>query len=101
MAIDSHREGFQTLVDTITGPKGELETALRVALFEGRALPADIERFADTVAKNAYKVTDSMVEQLKEAGYSEDQIFEATVVVSVRAAAIRLEANERAIGATR
>jgi hypothetical protein len=99
MATDPHAASFQALVDTVTGPQGELKTAIRQALFEGREPPATMARFVETVTKNAYKVTDSMVEELKSAGYSEDQIFEASAVVAVRSAAVRLEANKRAMEA--
>jgi hypothetical protein len=99
MATDPHAATFQALVDTITGPEGELKTAIRHCLFEGNEPPENMARFVETVTKYAYKVTDSMVEELKAAGYSEDQIFEASAVVAVRSAAIRLEANERAMEA--
>jgi hypothetical protein len=99
MATDPHAADFQTLVDTVTGPDGELKTAIRHCLFEGKEPPANMARFVETVEKNAYKVTDSMVEELRAAGYSEDRIFEASVVIAVRSAAIRLAANDRAIEA--
>ncbi|MGH2807676.1 MAG: hypothetical protein ACRDKT_10420 [Actinomycetota bacterium] len=99
MAPDPHAQGFQALVDGVTGSQGELKAAVRQALFEGGEAGA-LERFAGTVERHAYKVTDSMVQDLKAAGYTEDHIFEAAVAVSVRAAAIRLEANERAMEGT-
>ncbi|HVR14488.1 MAG TPA: hypothetical protein VMS41_11935 [Gaiellaceae bacterium] len=42
---------------------------------------------------NAYKVTDEDIQALRDAGYSEDVIFEQTVSVAVAAGLIRLEAG--------
>ena len=41
---------------------------------------------------NAYAITDGDVQALKDAGYSEDVIFEQTVSVAVAAGLERLEA---------
>jgi hypothetical protein len=43
------------------------------------------------VAKYAYDVTDKDVTALREAGYSDDQIFEATVSAALGAGLVRLE----------
>ena len=43
--------------------------------------------------RNAYKVTDQDIQALKDAGYSEDVIFEQTVSVAVAAGLERLEAG--------
>jgi alkylhydroperoxidase family enzyme len=44
------------------------------------------------VRRNAYEVTDEDLRALKDAGYSEDVIFEQTVSVAVAAGLERLEA---------
>jgi alkylhydroperoxidase family enzyme len=44
------------------------------------------------VRRNAYAVTDEDVRALKEAGYSDDAIFEQTVSVAVAAGLQRLDA---------
>jgi hypothetical protein len=45
------------------------------------------------VRLHAYKVTDSDVAQLKNAGFSEDEIFEQTVSAAVAAGLERLDAG--------
>jgi alkylhydroperoxidase family enzyme len=49
--------------------------------------------YLEKVRKNAYKVTDEDIQALKNAGYSEDVIFEQTVSVAVAAGLERLEAG--------
>jgi alkylhydroperoxidase family enzyme len=53
--------------------------------------------FIDTVARHAYKVTDADVAGLKEAGYSDDAIFEITVAAAVGAAMHRLDRGMAAL----
>ena len=59
------------------------------------------ERLAPYLAKvrtRAYTVTDGDVEELKQAGLSEDEIFEATVSVAITEGLRRLDAASRVIG---
>jgi alkylhydroperoxidase family enzyme len=51
------------------------------------------------VRTSAYAITDEDVQALKEAGYSEDEIFERTVAVAVEEGRRRIAAAERAIEA--
>jgi alkylhydroperoxidase family enzyme len=50
------------------------------------------------VRSRAYAVTDADVEALKDAGLSEDTIFEQTVAVSIAEGLRRLDAADRVIG---
>jgi hypothetical protein len=50
------------------------------------------------VHADAYKITDGDVQQLKDAGVSEDEIFEQTVAAAISEGLRRLDAAERAIG---
>jgi alkylhydroperoxidase/carboxymuconolactone decarboxylase family protein YurZ len=50
------------------------------------------------VRAGAYRVTDSDVEALKQAGLSEDEIFEATVTAAIGEGLRRLDAALEAIG---
>jgi alkylhydroperoxidase family enzyme len=62
--------------------------------------PAD-PRLALYLAKvhaDAYKVTDADVQELKDAGVSEDEIFEQTVAAAISEGLRRLDAAERVIG---
>jgi alkylhydroperoxidase family enzyme len=54
-------------------------------------LPANLVDYVRKVALNAYTTTDEDVARLREAGYSEDQIFEITLCASVGAGLGRFE----------
>jgi alkylhydroperoxidase family enzyme len=56
-----------------------------------RPAPPDFAPYLDKVRRNAYEITDEDIQALKDAGYSEDVIFEQTVSVAVAAGLERLE----------
>jgi alkylhydroperoxidase family enzyme len=60
-------------------------------------VPEALRPYLDKVTGHAYKVTDEDVEALRVAGYSEDQIFEATVSCALGNCVRRLEAGLSAI----
>jgi alkylhydroperoxidase family enzyme len=66
---------------------------LREAAQPDREVPPDFVPYLDKVRRNAYQVTDEDVQALKDAGYSEDVIFEQTVSVAVAAGLKRREAG--------
>jgi alkylhydroperoxidase family enzyme len=66
---------------------------LRHAAQPNRHAPPDFAPYLDKVRINAYEVTDEDIRALKDAGYSEDVIFEQTVSVAVAAGLERLEAG--------
>jgi alkylhydroperoxidase family enzyme len=66
---------------------------LRQAAQPDREAPRDFASYLDKVRRNAYQVTDEDVQALKNAGYSEDVIFEQTVSVAVAAGLERLKAG--------
>ena len=66
---------------------------LRHAARPERPSPEAMAPYLDKVRLYAYKVTDRNVEELKEAGFSEDEIFEHTVSAAVAAGLERLEAG--------
>jgi alkylhydroperoxidase family enzyme len=67
------------------------------AAAQHRSPPADFAFYLEKVRRHAYKVTDRDVEELKAAGYSEDEIFEHTVSAAVAAGLERLDAGLRAL----
>jgi hypothetical protein len=58
---------------------------------EAQEIPTDLAGYVRKVALYAYKTTDEDIQQLKEAGYSEDMIFEITLCASMGAGLARLE----------
>ena len=76
----------------------DLIAALESAARPKRQSPAELDAYLEKVRLYAYKVVDRDVEQLKAAGFSEDEIFEHTVSVAVEAGLGRLRAGLEAMG---
>jgi alkylhydroperoxidase family enzyme len=74
-----------------------LVTRLREAAQPDREAPPEFAAYLDAVRRHAYRTTDSDIQALKDAGYSEDEIFEHTVAVAVAAGLERLDAGLRAL----
>jgi len=60
--------------------------------------PPALDPYLAKVRDRAYTVTDADVDALKDAGFSEDEIFERTVAVALREGLRRLDRAEEAIG---
>ena len=58
---------------------------------DAQEIPGALAAYVDKVTSCAYKITDEDVQGLKEAGYSEDAIFEITLCASLGAGLARLE----------
>ncbi|MFJ1459173.1 hypothetical protein [Nocardia sp. N2S4-5] len=99
----SRAEHWDSFVEHLQAAPAALPAVTRRSIFraaagdESATVPADLERFVDTVARHAYRVTDKQVAALTE-HRSEDEVFEATVVAAVGAADRRLRAALRAMG---
>jgi alkylhydroperoxidase family enzyme len=70
---------------------------LRAASHPERPSPAAMGGYLGRVRLHAYRVTDGEVEELKAAGFTEDELFEQTVSTAVAAGLERLEAGLRAL----
>ena len=71
---------------------------LRVAARPDRPVPAEMEPYLEKVRRGAYRVTDGDVDELRAAGFSEDEIFEQTVSAAVSEGLVRLDAALKALG---
>jgi alkylhydroperoxidase family enzyme len=69
----------------------DLVAALRDAAQPERAAPQDFAAYLDKVRRHAYRVTEDDIRALRDAGHSEDEIFEQTVSASVAAGLERLD----------
>ena len=76
----------------------DLLRRLREASRPEREQPAAARVYLETVRLHAYRVTDDDVARLREAGLSEDEIFEATVAAAVGAGLERFAAGVGALG---
>lgn len=78
----------------MVGPLGELrEIAIGIA-----PAPSEMSDYLAKVRDRAYAVTDQDVETLKEAGISEDEIFEQTVAVAIAEGLRRLDRASEVVG---
>ena len=75
----------------------ELMAQLRAAAVPERAAPAELNGYLEKVRLHAYKVTDNDIDELKAAGFSEEEIFEHTVSAAVAAGLERLDAGLRTL----
>jgi alkylhydroperoxidase family enzyme len=76
----------------------ELIAELRAAAQPGRPAPTAFTAYLEQVRLHAYKITDRDVDELKAAGFSEDEIFEQTIATSVAAGLERLDAGLGTLG---
>ena len=63
---------------------------LRAAAKPERPAPPELGPYLEKVRRHAYRTTDGDVDELKAAGYSEDEIFEQTVSAAAAAGFERL-----------
>ena len=71
---------------------------LRATVANAPPAPAAMAAYLEKVHANAYKVTDSDVEQLRATGLPEDAIFEQTVAAAISEGLRRLDAAAAVIG---
>jgi alkylhydroperoxidase family enzyme len=98
-----HAAHVQRLVEAVLGGPGDTDLALRRAIeawsaqlgrrpdAEVNEIPAELTAYVTKVALHAYKTRDEDIEALRNAGYSEDAIFEITLSAAIGAGIARLE----------
>jgi hypothetical protein len=95
---------FRPLLDRLRSAalaSGELDAAIaRKASDAPGEVPESVRDYTLKVRHEAHKVTDEDIAGLRDAGFSEDQIFELTVAVALGAGLSRLEIASRALAGT-
>lgn len=82
--------------------EGKSESELRKKIFDKvrsivstnsseELTPKELDSYIEKVARNAYKVIDKDIEDLKYLGLSEDEIFELTIVAAFSAGETRVK----------
>jgi hypothetical protein len=96
---DRHAEALTRLEERLrTGP-GTLSPTARAAAIDANPLPDPLAQgYVETIRRHAYKLTDRRLQELAQAGWSDDQIFELTVAAAFGAAKRRLDAGLAALG---
>jgi alkylhydroperoxidase family enzyme len=103
MEDDSHAIHAQRLLEAVLTTEGETDPSLRRAVealaaqlggrpdLQSDTIPPELINYVKKVALHAYKTTDEDIEALRQAGYSEDAIFEITLSAALGAGMARLE----------
>ena len=109
MIADRYAEARASLEHSILETHGDSQPTLRrdieshaaglsgLARKPGSHLPSDLVPYIEKVAKHAYKTTDEDLQRLRDVGYSEDAIFEATLSAALGAAIARYERGRAAL----
>jgi alkylhydroperoxidase family enzyme len=107
--VARHTEALERVRRAILETPGDLDpnvreaaTAYAAALAVGKQsadLPSELVPYVEKVARHAYKVVDADIERLREAGYSEDAVFELTLATALGAAQARLDRGLAALRA--
>lgn len=85
------------LVQAVLHTPGDTPLELRRAVMERATAPAPLAAYVSSVARHAYKITDTDVAQLRHTGHSDDALFEITVAAAVGAALYRLDRGMAAL----
>ena len=67
------------VIERVLEGAGKAAAETRRAAFDNREVPEAARSLIDKVTKNAWKVTDEDVAAVRQAGMSDDQIFELSV----------------------
>lgn len=100
---ERYAEKVRRLTEAVLVGSGETKATLRQEV-EARAavlggglrksrgeMPPDLRSYVEKVARRAHEVGDQEIEELKQAGWSEDAIYEITVSAALGAGLGRLE----------
>jgi alkylhydroperoxidase family enzyme len=90
---DRHGKNMERLARRVLASPGTLDPEVRAAIAAGKDVPPALAAYIEKVDKHAYQITDADVQALLDAGYSENQIFEATVAAALGAGMKRLRAG--------
>jgi hypothetical protein len=83
LAENKKRMMHKTLVTRVLEGIGMATQSQRRAAFDNARLVQPLNTLINKVANHAYKVTDEDIRAAKEAGLSEDQIFELVVCAAI------------------
>jgi alkylhydroperoxidase family enzyme len=90
-AFDPYEKKLALLRKSVLSEPGTLDSEVRRAICDGLELPDPLGAYVEKVAEHAHAVSDDDIAELHSAGYTDDQIFEATVSAALGAGLLRLE----------
>jgi hypothetical protein len=92
-----HATVFAELRRALLETRGALEAETRLVILGGGG-PEELQPYLEKVRRHAYKVVDGDIAALRETGWSDDALFEATVAAAVGEGLRRYELAVEAIG---
>jgi alkylhydroperoxidase family enzyme len=97
---------MEKAIASLLGAPGETGTSLRQAVFDrGRMgtgeVPENLKALVEKIADRPWSVSDEDFTRLREAGYSEDQVYELVLAAAAGAGMRRFVAGLRAIEGAR
>lgn len=87
---DPYEKKLALLRNSVLSGPGALDPSVRQAICDGHELPDPLGAYAMKVAGPSHAVSDADIAGLHQAGYTDDQIFEATVSAALGAGLFRL-----------
>lgn len=96
-ATDPYESMMKRLQDRVFSGPGTLDVSVRQAIAAGEKISGAIGPFVSKVEQRDYKGLDECISHMRSEGYSDDQIFEATVCAALRAGLQRLRSVLNAI----
>ena len=96
MIADPHAKLCDEVLNRVLNGPGESEPAIRNAVADGKAVPAELHVLVDKIHRHAYKVTDEDMKR-PQAKYGDDQMFEIVVSAALGASRNRLLAGLKAL----
>jgi hypothetical protein len=94
---DPYSSKVEQLKEAVLSGPGTLDPAVRKAASLAAGLPEVLDPYVKKVVQHAYQVTDTDITVLRQAGYSDDQIFEVTVSAALGAGLVRLHLGLNAL----
>jgi len=97
---------IEKAIASLLGAPGETDTSLRQAVFDRVRMgtgevPENLTALVEKIADRPWRVSDDDITRLREAGYSEDHIYELVLAAAAGAGMRRFEAGLRAIEGAR
>jgi alkylhydroperoxidase family enzyme len=89
-AFDPYAKKLTLLRRSVLSESGSLDPEVRRAICDGLEVPEPLGAYARKVVEHAHTVGDEDIAGLHRAGYTDDQIFEATVSAALGAGLYRL-----------
>jgi hypothetical protein len=96
---DPYSGGIAWLKASVLSGPGFLDLRLRQMAAEAGNVPGVLGSYVKKVAYNVYDVTDDDITLLRKNGYTEDQIFEATVSAALGTGLLRIDSGLKALQA--